>query len=136
MTGAFFWINVPFTEKKRRNKKQKKTKNFIILYILNNVFWYFWKHNWFKTKSALGWIFTRLIIFISFGFFSLGNWFFCTEWKLPISLFDKIFTIVSELIIKLTSIIFYILGYRLFSEFLFNFKTILLLDIFPSWTFD
>lgn len=36
MTGALFWINVPFTEKKR----QKKTKNFI-LYIFNNVFWYF-----------------------------------------------------------------------------------------------
>lgn len=45
---ALFWINVPFTEKKRQNKtktnkkpKTKKTKNFILLYIFNNVFWYF-----------------------------------------------------------------------------------------------
>lgn len=43
---ALFWINVPFTEKERQNKtktnkKQKKTKNFILLYIFNNVFWYF-----------------------------------------------------------------------------------------------
>lgn len=69
-------------------------------------------------------------------FFLARELIFFTEWKLPISLFDKIFTIASELIIKLTSIIFYILGYWLFSEFLFNFKTILLLDIFHSWTFD
>lgn len=24
MTGALFWINVPFKEKKRQNKKEKK----------------------------------------------------------------------------------------------------------------
>lgn len=138
MTGALFWINVPFTEKKRQTKNKKNPKNFIILYIFNNVFWYFWKHNWFKTN--LGWIFTRLIIFITFVWWSMG--FFLrelilfTEWKPPISLFDKIFTVVSELIIKLTSIIFFIPRYRLFSWFLLNFKMILLLDIFPNWTLD
>lgn len=42
MTGALFWINVPFTEKKQN---KKNPKNFIILYIFNNVFWYFLKHN-------------------------------------------------------------------------------------------
>lgn len=41
MTGALFWINVPFTEKKQN---KKNPKNFIILYIFNNVFWYFLKH--------------------------------------------------------------------------------------------
>lgn len=41
MTGALFWINVPFTEKKTKQKTKQKPKNFIILYIFNNVFWYF-----------------------------------------------------------------------------------------------
>lgn len=138
MTGALFWINVPFKEKKRQNKKQKK-KLRTLLYstywtMSFGIFENITDLNKFRLNFHKTYYFHNIRLMIDFFF--LRELIFFTEWKLPISLFDKIFTIASELIIKLTSIIFYILGYWLFSEFLFNFKTILLLDIFPSWTFD